>query len=230
MDLIFIYDFSHCVLPDGLVAEAPSSPEESDSHILCFFSASAVLTSPQLSSALPVVFLLVVPQTLSPFLAVKHCIRWLQAPGFSSRCNIKSWLETCYLIKCRWEFFFLVRANSTSTKEDCEVCAKQKSRTGQVILKNIQALLQWNFSDNFHWNFQSWYVSSKAGMKWQCIFWPKYLAVLITVGNIDENSKFPKGDFFYPLLNCAPKSKTSTSWSTFFLQTLILLINLCDHW
>lgn len=93
-------------LPDEPAGAAPSSPEESGNRILCFSSASGVLAFLLLSWALPAVFQWAVLQTLSPFLAAKHCTRWPQAPGSSGRCDTKSQLETEHF------FFLKVRTGS----------------------------------------------------------------------------------------------------------------------
>jgi len=89
-------------LPDEPAGAAPSSPEESGNRILCFSSASGVLAFLLLSWALPAVFQWAVLQTLSPFLAAKHCTRWPQAPGSSGRCDTKSQLETEHFFFKKW--------------------------------------------------------------------------------------------------------------------------------
>lgn len=109
------YTCAFFFLPDEPAGAAPSSPEESGNHILCFSSASGVLAFLLLSWALPAVFQWAVLQTLSPFLAAKHCTRWPQAPGSSGRCNTKSQLETEL-------FFFFLKKGGQGVVADWGTC------------------------------------------------------------------------------------------------------------
>lgn len=128
-------------LPDEPAGAAPSSPEESGNRILCFSSASDVLAFLLPSSALLVVFQWVVPQTLSLFLAAKHCTRWLQAPGSSGWCNTKSQLEMKHGLNCNGNWGIDGRLKPLHERQSLcssvQKCEKLNSENGSRYWKRI---------------------------------------------------------------------------------------------
>lgn len=162
-DIHVYHSFS---LPDAPAEAAPSSPEESGNRILCFSSASDALAFLLLSSALPAVFQWVVPQTLSLFLAAKHCTRWLQAPGSSGWCNTKSQLEMKHCLKHSGNWGvggrFRHLHGRWSLCSSVEIREKQSSLNGSVFWQNDMNFYFLNililiFTEMPHWHFLSSY-------------------------------------------------------------------------
>lgn len=142
-------------LPDEPAGAAPSSPEESGNRILCFSSASGVLAFLLLSWALPAVFQWAVLQTLSPFLAAKHCTRWPQAPGSSGRCDTKSQLETeHFFLKSEDRELWQIQAPAWwSLCSNVQKCDKQNLQNGPMFKQKKNTLLfVWYSNISFPWH------------------------------------------------------------------------------